>query len=339
MTVGGGNAYVNQDMGTERALMAAFVVALAASLVVPAEVRADAGDAVVARVGAATVTVRELELRLAAMPAYQRASYGSSAAELRRRYLDAVVVPELLLAQAAARRFGASPVTKQAMARARAGATLRAVRGALGPAAAIPHADVHAYYEVNRDIFVAPERYNLWRILCTTRDAAASVLEAAKKEPTAAKFTELARERSIDRATYLRAGNLGFVSADGKSNEAGVAVEPALVEAAMSVRDGEFVPRPIVEGGNFAVVWRRGTVAATKRTEQDAAPQIRDMLWRARAQKAEEEHVDALRRARLSAVNDAPLATVDVSLPDGAVVPLRRPGQLSPTRAGSNQPK
>ncbi|NVL83695.1 hypothetical protein HWN75_26335, partial [Escherichia coli] len=82
-------------------------------------------------------------------------------------------------------------------------------------AAAVPMEDVRRYYDENRSRFDSPERINLWRILCKTREEAATVLESAKREPTIAKYNDLARDHSIDKATNLRGGNLGFVGPDG----------------------------------------------------------------------------------------------------------------------------
>ena len=72
------------------------------------------------------------------------------------------------------------------------------------------------------------------------------------------------------------------MSADGVSNEAGVRVDPTLVKAAGAVKDGELVPHPVPEGASFAVVWRRGTVPASKRTVEESSAQIRAALFRDR---------------------------------------------------------
>jgi peptidyl-prolyl cis-trans isomerase C len=248
----------------------------------------DAGDAarraqVVATLGGRTITVGELEGRIAAMPPFQRATLGDTPDAVRRKYLSEVLVPEVLLSIAAAEaKLDQQLPSSYGVERALSQATIRSLRDRIGSAAAIPIEDVQKYYDDNRSRYDTPERYQLWRILCKTREEAAEVIAAAKKSPTPKEFGDLAREKSIDKATFLRAGNLGFVSADGASNEPGLRVDPSIVRAAQAVRDGDIVPSPVPEGDAFAVVWRRGTIPANKRTVDDAAAQIRDTLWRTR---------------------------------------------------------
>lgn len=73
------------------------------------------------------------------------------------------------------------------------------------------------------------------------------------------RWQALARQHSVDRATYLRAGDLGFVDPSGQTHRPQVRVASALYHAAMAVADGELVPAPVPEGRAWAVVWRRGS--------------------------------------------------------------------------------
>jgi peptidyl-prolyl cis-trans isomerase C len=310
-----------------RAVVAAALVA--AGLVARTDTRADDGasaDAarraqVVVHLGPTrTITVGELEDRIAAVPPFQRATFGDTPDDVRRRFLTEVLLPETLLSLGAqGEKLDQKLPTSYAVERALSQATLRAIRSRIGPESAIPMADVQRYYDDHRARYDTPERYQLWRILCRTRDEAAEVIAAAKKEPTPKEFGELARDHSIDAATRLRAGNLGFVTADGTSNEPGLRVDPAVVRAAQGVRDGDIVPTPVPEGDGFAVVWRRGTIAATRRTVDDAAAQIRDTLWKERVKKETDELLASLRAARVRDVNEALLDSIDVPQGDGGV--------------------
>jgi peptidyl-prolyl cis-trans isomerase C len=267
----------------------------------------------VARIGATTVTIGELEDRIAAMPPFQRASFGATADAVRRRFLNEVVVHDAILT-AAAQGLGleAKPPAAYEIERARSAATIRAIRARIGPASSIPMEEVEQYYQTNRARYDAPARYQLWRILCKTRDEAQAVLTAAQREPTPATFANLAREHSLDKATNLRSGNLGFVTAEGGSNEPGLRVDPAVVHAAQAVRDGAFVPEPIAEGEYFAVVWRRGTIAATTRTEAEVTPQIRDWIWKGRVKKETDALLATLRSERVRALDASILSTLDL---------------------------
>jgi peptidyl-prolyl cis-trans isomerase C len=172
--------------------------------------------------------------------------------------------------------------------------------------------EVRRYYEENRARYDAPERYQIWRILCKTVEDALSVLEAMKRDPTPATFGALAREHSLDKATNLRAGNLGFVTADGGSNEPGLRVDPAVVRAAQSVADGALVPEPVGEGQYFSVVWRRGTIGPTKRAVDDVAAQIRDALWKARVKEETDRLLARLRADKVRSLDPSLLGAIDI---------------------------
>jgi peptidyl-prolyl cis-trans isomerase C len=272
---------------------------------------------------ARTIAVGDLEDGLAAMPGFQRATFGGTADAIRRRFLDEVLVRDRLLSLGAqAARLDAQPAVARALDRAASGATVRAIRTGLGPATAIPMADVRAYYERNRERYDAPARYQLWRILCTTSDEARTVLAAAAADPTPKTFAQLARDHSQDKATALRSGNLGFLTADGTSSEPGLRVDPAIVHASLAVRDGELVPSPVVEGEFFSVVWRRGTSAARKRTVEEVAAPIREILWRERAKTEVDGLVASLRTAKVRDLHEELLDAVDLSVaPDASRAP------------------
>ncbi|MGD0530111.1 MAG: peptidyl-prolyl cis-trans isomerase, partial [Polyangiaceae bacterium] len=223
---------------------------------------------IVVTVGTArTVTVGELEDRIAALPPFQRATFGADANSVRRAFLDQVLLPEILESMGAeAQKLGDQPPTAYALERVRSQSTVRAIRARIGPESAIPIEDVQKYYDDNRPRYDTPERLQIWRILCKTKEEAQTVLDAAKKDPTPKQFGELAREHSIDKGSSLRAGNLGFIAPDGTSNDPGLRVEVSIVHAAESVRDGQLAPIPVPEGDNYAVVWRKGTLVASRRT-------------------------------------------------------------------------
>jgi peptidyl-prolyl cis-trans isomerase C len=324
-----------------RALFAA--VLCAATLVASKGSRADdAGSAdpaadkarraaPVVTIGSRVITVGELEDRLAALPPFQRATFGADAAAVRSAFLQQVLVPEGLYAQsAAAQKLDQTPPTAFEVERAVSNATLRAIRAKLGPESAIPMTDVQAYYDAHRDRYDTPERYQIWRILCKTEDEAKGVIAEAQKNLDIKQFGDLARQHSIDKASNLRAGNLGFLSPDGTSNEPGLKVDPAIVRAAQGVRDGQLVPAPVPEGDGFSVVWRHGTIPANKRSVDDVAAQIRDTLWKARVKEETDKLVASLRASKLKDYTESPLFDLPKTLgPDPGGLP-------SHVEAGSN---
>jgi len=257
--------------------------------------------AIVARVGPLEITVGQVESRLGEMPPFQRAAWGNTP-------------PMILLSLAAnAQGIERQAPASYAIERARSTAAVRAIRARIGSPGAISADDVRVYYEQNRARFESPERYQIWRILYKTREAAQAALRALKSNPTPKAFSEFARNDSQDRGTSLRGGNLGFVTADGTSSEPGLRVDPAVMRAVQAVQDGDLVPAPVEEGPYFAVAWRRGSVASVRQSVDDAAPLIRDTLWKNRVKAETDELLASLRAAKVRDVNESFLESINMT--------------------------
>jgi peptidyl-prolyl cis-trans isomerase C len=320
-----------------RALLALFAL-LAATTVTRGPTRAAMDDAekarraaVVAKIGDRTVTAGELEDRLSAVPRFQLLTFGATPDAVRRKFLDDVIVPEVLLAKGAEdAKLTSDPTTEHQVLRARSNATIRATREKVGRAQDISMDEVKAYYDANKSHYDTPERIAIWRILCRSREEAVAVLDAAKKDATPSKFMELARDHSIDKATNMRGGNLGFLAPDGTSNEAGLKADAALVKAAQGVKDGELVAAPVQEGAYFAVVWRRGTVSPLVRTVDEVKEQIRDTLFKQKIEDANKMLLEDLRTRELKEFNPELVNGIEISPVDGEIVARRRPGQVPP---------
>ena len=123
--------------------------------------------------------------------------------------------------------------------------------------------EIAGFYAQNLARFDTPERIGVFRILCSSEAEAKEVIAVARGSSGLTRWKELARDKSLDKATAYRSGNLGFLAADGTSSEVSVRVDPALFAAASRVRDGEIVAEPVAEGPAFAVVWRRGSTPAS----------------------------------------------------------------------------
>jgi peptidyl-prolyl cis-trans isomerase C len=124
------------------------------------------------------------------------------------------------------------------------------------------------------------------------------------------KFVALARDHSIDRGTFMRAGDLGFLDVDGGSQDPALRVDPAVIRAALSVADGELVQAPVQEGENFGVVWRRGTIPGSQRSLEDAAPEIRRTIADERERKAARDLISVLRTSHLRDLDETPVESV-----------------------------
>jgi len=311
----------------------ALVIGLAAAFAHADQAAEDKRRAqVAAHIGSHTITVGDLEDRLAKVPRYQLSTFGNDADSIRRKFLNDVVAPDILYSIGAeSQHIDQRRIVQQAVARGKSETTKRMVR-LQAENAPISQDDVQQYYNSHLDTYVAPERYGVWRILCKTREEAVAVLDAAKKKSTPDEFTELARLHSIDKATNQRGGNIGFVGLDGTSNESGVHIDPAIPKAASLVKDGELVAAPVQESAGdttgFAVVWHRGTVGASTRTVQQVDGQIRDTIAKTRGEDAIKNLISDLRAKNVHDENDSLLKSIDIAQGDGAIVPRKRTGQV-----------
>ncbi|HQP34652.1 MAG TPA: peptidyl-prolyl cis-trans isomerase [Polyangiaceae bacterium] len=285
-------------------------------------------NAVVAKVGSATITVGELERRMARMPRFQLASLGDTPEAVRRAFLERVLIPEHLMAQGAR----AAGLDKEHDARVRErdvlkSAALKAMRAEDAAKVQVTDAEVAKYYTDNRVQFDTPARFAVWRILLPTRADAEAVLAEARKDPTPKAWNELARKRSMDKATALKGGNLGFITSSEESADGKLRVDKALVDAVKAVKDGELVSTPIAEGPGWAVVWRRSSLPEMHRTLEQESAGIRQTLQRERALALQDKAIAALKDKYVSAVTPSALELLEVTS-SGQLGPRGKPGRV-----------
>ena len=302
----------------------------------PAVFAADAKP--VATVGSAAISADDLLRRLAKMPDFQRTALGDTPEKLKRRVLETQLVPDLLYAQEAQRlklderplvREQAREILRQAMDHA-----LRAQTLAQSPVSAD---DVRTYFEANQARFETPHRVRLWRILTDDEALAKKIIDDSQGVEGLKRWSQYARENSLDKATQLRDGDLGFVHPDGKTDAPTLRVDPALFAAADQLADGELAKQPIKEGTHWAVIWRRGSVPAVSRSLAQEEGSIRQVLERERLEKARQNLLSSLHDKYVTETHEALLETVHF---DSEGLPTRdhSPSIAHPPAAGSSLP-
>lgn len=299
------------------------------------------GDVAVAKVGVRTITLREVERRLAAVPPFQLRYFGKTHDEIRRKFVEEGVLKEALYAEGAedAKMRERADVAERIRAVLK-GAIVAKIRSEVAAKEPVTDEDVQRYYDANRDKYHAPPRVAIWRILVGTREEALDVIQKAKADLSPKRWNELSRDVSLDKSTSMRGGNLGLVAPDGSTTDPNVKVDAALVRAAEAVKDSELVAEPVAEGSAWAVIWRRQSIKAVERPLSMEAPSIRQLLMHERAQRQIKTLVAELRQKHLGETNADLLELVSVSAM-GEVAPAKRPGTLPSARrpaAGSPAP-
>jgi peptidyl-prolyl cis-trans isomerase C len=277
--------------------------------------------------GATVITVADIEDALAKVPMFQLTSMGGSALEIQKTFLEDMFTRNVLLAKAAEKNGLANdPLIAVQMKRALGNATMRQTsKGVL-----IEDAQVASYYAAHASEFAQEERILVWRILVATREEALTLLKLLKADGTVKAFTEAAREKSLDKASYLRSGNLGFLMPDGTSVEAKLKMDLNLVKAAQKVRDGEIVQEPVQEGEAFAIVWRRGSTQKTMQTAEEASRTIRENLLRLAREQARSDFLAKLRKDKVTDYETAPLSAFEVELGNGSIFVSKKPAATKP---------
>jgi peptidyl-prolyl cis-trans isomerase C len=263
-------------------------------------------------VGTATMSTEAVSRRLAALPLYQLARYGKTASEQKKNFVEQVLVPEMLYGEEAKqRKLDESPALRDRLREALRDAVDRSVREDALKKEPVTQDEIKQYYDENKARFETPKRIRLWRIQVADEAAAKDILTQVKGTDGAKKWGDLAREKSLDKATAQRGGELGFVRADGSTDVPRIQVDPAIFTAADKVTDGALVPQPLHEGDRWSVIWRRGSVEATKRTVEDEAPSIRQILERRRVDKARQDLIAELRKEHVTDEHPELLSNID----------------------------
>ena len=287
-----------------------------------------------AQVGSATLSLEAFTRRLALMPDFQRAALADDAEKLKRQVLTTQLVPELLFAEEAERqKLSDRPAVRERIRELLRAAMEREIQAESARVSPVEAADIQAYFEANRARFETPRRIHIWRILTDDEALAKRIINECKGVDGVKRWTQFATEASLDKATHLRGGELGFVHPDGNTDTPTLRVDVALFAAADPLSDGQIAPQPIREGGHYAVIWRRGSMKAVNRSLAQEEGAIRQVLERQRGEQARGQLLEGLRRKYLSQSNDALLDTLRF---DVEGVPEREPKDRAPHAAAAS---
>jgi hypothetical protein len=209
------------------------------------------------------------------------------------------LLEEVLIADALLAESGAQPALGLPAARDRALGVVLEAELAREASAAPSAARAQAYRDRHQRELTTPRSLSLWRILVSS-EADARALIASLSPPTEAAFSRLARDRSLDTATRMRAGNLGRVFADGDTLVPELRVAAGLFAAADRVGDGELVAEPVAEGSAHAVVWRRASHPERALASAEVEALVAARLADERRAELTEALLQALRREHLA---------------------------------------
>jgi parvulin-like peptidyl-prolyl isomerase len=206
----------------------------------------------------------------------------AAASSLSREEAWRAAADDALLIDEARRRLKLDPERRRRLERAAGRLVLAAFENeVLRRELKLDEAEVRALYDRDPQAFAPPPSYHLRHILLASEEEAR---EVRRELEAGADFAELARRRSLDRATAEAGGDLGWVEAPARRSDSPVA---ALPEGGLS--------EPLEAPGGYAIV----QVVAVRHSEPPLFEQARDRaaarLAAERVQARREEYLVRLR--------------------------------------------
>jgi DNA-directed RNA polymerase subunit F len=277
---------------------------------------------VLAKVGDKTITLGDFIAALEHMDQFDRLRYQSP--ERRKELLREMIDIQLLADEAEAKGYDKDPLTQQEIRSILRSAMMEQAHAGAPMPASFSAADIQAYYDAHKDQYRDPERRKVSVMVLPDDAHVAETLDAAKKAPSAAKWGELVRAKSIDPAAKANTpidlvGDYGWVTAPGDPNSENTkAPEEVRAVAFQIASKGQVYDKPVKVAGDPRVFVVRLTdiTPAHERTVAEADRAIRVKLVQDKVREREEDLLNRLRAEYPVQIDDAVLATVHVDLPN-----------------------
>ncbi len=267
-----------------------------------AEASSPAG-AVVARYGSGVLTEDELIAALSRLPVHSRLSMTP---EARRRFVDGYVLNELLFAEGKAQGLDRDPeVQRQVRELEKRLVVQKLVRRYQQEVPPVTDAEVRASYDEH------PERYSTTtirarHILLKGEETAKEVLAEVRKDPD--RFAEIAKERSVDKASARRGGELGFF---GRGR-----MVPEFEAAAFALREPGELSGIVRTPYGFHIIQLEERREGKPRPFEQVAAQIRRTIRNRRVRERTEKAYAELRQKAGVEIDDAAIERAAARVPE-----------------------
>jgi hypothetical protein len=273
---------------------------------------------VVAEVGKSKITVGQVEDEINKLHPSVRVRFSSP--ERRKDFVENLVRFEVLAREARRRKLDKDPEVIRRVKRAMIDVLMDRLRSSLVKMEQITDRDVEAYYQRHIDTYRQPPRVRVSMIVTKTRGEAAALLAKAKKKSgDVSYFAELAAKHSVDPATKVRRGDLGFFAKDDKK------VPPPVIEAAFAIDGMWTFAGPLrLDNDSWAILIKTGELDGSNRPLEMERNRIRNRLFNERRLKAVEEFVKTLQanaRVEILEKNLAKVKLKDAPHPPSSMMP------------------
>jgi peptidyl-prolyl cis-trans isomerase C len=218
------------------------------------------GDTAVAKVQGETVWASDVKREAVAQGVIGEGEPLDPSSDLFRRVLDEVVDEKLLAREALKRHLDREPVARRRLAAARE-RILGDMLVEKAVDANISEDAVHSLYDEQLKLAKQTDEFHARLILLKSRQDADAVM---KLLASGASFEALAMDRSIDQASRLSGGDLGYFTPD---------VMPAYADALKNAKAGDTIG-PVQTEGGFAILRVEDRRQEQPPSLEQARPQI-----------------------------------------------------------------
>ena len=238
-------------------------------------------DKILAKVGALTVTEREVDEFLAELG--QRGQ-GYNTPEGRKAILEQIISSKLLLLDARHNLLETEPEFKAELAKLRENLLINYAGNKVLAAVKVSDEDVKKYYEDNLDKFKQGETVNADHILVESEEKALEIL--AKIESGETSFGDAAREYSSC-PSGQRGGNLGDF---GRGQ-----MVPEFDKAVFELNEGEITKTPVKTQFGYHLIKLNSKTEAAAMPYEQIAPQLTEMVLNEKRREAYERKINQLK--------------------------------------------
>ncbi|AQW87949.1 SurA-like chaperone / peptidyl-prolyl cis-trans isomerase [Campylobacter pinnipediorum subsp. caledonicus] len=244
--------------------------------------------AVVATVDGENITDDDIQILLSqAMPGVDTSKLND---DLKKKVIDDIVGRKLLLKEAKSSGIEKDPEFKKALDIARENIAGELYFKKIFDTIKVNDAEVKKFYDENKENFNQPASVQARHILVEKEEDAKSIISSLKKlkgDALNKKFEEIAKEKSIDKGSAVRGGELGWF---GQSQM----VKP-FADAVFSMTKGEVSKNPVKSQFGYHIILKEDMKPAGIIPFKDVKEQIEQNVKMQKFQEVIKQKTDTLR--------------------------------------------
>jgi peptidyl-prolyl cis-trans isomerase C len=296
---------------------------------------------IVATIGDSSITVGDVLSYIERQPREMQARYSTH--EQRKKLLQHLIDMELLAREAKERGLDANPIVRQTLKQSLARQLLAELDAKSGGLGAIEEAEVRAFYDGNRDVFVRPARRRAAWLMSRTEDdakrARTQMMAVIAENPKMARqvFGDFVVKHSIDGETKALRGDLGWFFADGKNELGQVRVDRAGTKATFALASVNSISEPTpLDNKTWALLQLTNEHPEVARPFDEVQMDIQNRLMRNKQSAQRQTFIEGLKAKATIEIHEAALATAEPK-PTGPATPrlrLPNPAELKALSLG-----